>query len=64
LNGFSDMVKINIQDSEQIGNIIFLIKQNLGNDYSTEKHKELVSKGLKERGYDEETIKTWVDYIE
>jgi len=39
-------------------------KQNLWSDYSIEKHKELVSNSLKERGYDEETIKTWVDYIE
>jgi len=64
LNGFSDLVKINIQDSEQIGNIIFLIKEKLGSEYSIKKHKELVSNSLKERGYDEETIKTWIDYIE
>jgi len=41
-----------------------LIKEKLSNDYSIEKHKELVSNSLKERGYDEETIKTWIDYIE
>jgi len=64
LNGFSDLVKINIQDSEQIGNIIFLIKEKLGSDYNVEKHKELASKELTERGYDEETIKTWVEFIE
>jgi len=64
LNGFSDLVKINIQDSEQIANIIFLIKEKLGNDYNVEKHKELASKELTERGYDEETIKTWVEFIE
>jgi Leucine-rich repeat (LRR) protein len=66
LNGFSKLVCINIQDSEQIGNIIFIIKDKLEkeNNYSIEKHKELVIKELVERGYDKETINQWIEYIE
>ena len=66
LNGFSNLVNINIQHSEQIGNIIFIIKQKLEqeNNYTIEKHKHLVIQELIERGYDEKTIDTWVEYIE
>jgi len=41
-----------------------LIKEKLGGEYNIDKHKELVSKELTERGYDEETIKTWIEFIE
>jgi len=46
LNGFTPLVTIQIQDSEQIGNIIFIIKQNLESSktYTSETHKELVFK--------------------
>jgi len=54
------MVILNVHNAS-VRNIIFLIKHNLG---SIEKHKQLVSKGLKEHCYDEETIKTWVEFIE
>ena len=64
LNGFSNYVEINIQDSEQIGNIIYLIKERLGSEYTVEKHKEGVMKELKERGYDDEVIEEWIGYIE
>jgi Leucine-rich repeat (LRR) protein len=66
LNGFSKLVCINIQDSEQIGNIIFIIKEKLEkeNNYSIEKHKHLVIQELVERGYDKDTINIWIEYIE
>ena len=53
LNGFTDLVKINISDNQQIGNIIVIIKEKLqlDNNYSVEKHKELVIKELTNRGY-------------
>jgi hypothetical protein len=64
LNGLSDLVKINIFDNQQIGNIIIIIKQQLGDNYTIEKHKELVKNELQERGYNETIINEWVDYIE
>jgi len=66
LNGFSPLVTIQIQDSEQIGNIIFIIKEQLevSRTYTIETHKELVSKEMTERGYTKESIDIWIEYIE
>ena len=66
LNGFSSHVKINIQDSEQIGNIIFLVKDKLEKEgrYIIEMHKEIVSYELKERGYNDDVITEWLGFIE
>ena len=66
LNGFSSHVKINIQDSEQIGNVIFLVKDKLEKEgkYIIEMHKEIVSEELKERGYNDDVITEWLGFIE
>jgi hypothetical protein len=66
LNGFSPFVNINIKDSEQIGNIIILVKNKLEltGVYTIEQHKTEVEKELLERNYDVETIKTWLEYID
>jgi hypothetical protein len=66
LNGLSDLVKINISDNQQIGNIIIIIKEQLRNNsnYTIERHKELVKNELEERGYNETIINEWLDYIE
>ena len=66
LNGFSPLVNININDGEQIGNIIILVKDKLylSNDYTIEKHKSEVEKELSERGYDIKTINLWLEHIE
>ena len=64
LNGLSDLVKINISDNQQIGNIIIIIKEQLRDIYTIEKHKELVKNELQERGYNENIINEWLDYIE
>ena len=65
LNGFTDLVKINISDNQQIGNIIIIIREKLlsENNYSIEKHKELVIIELTERGFNEEIINEWIDFI-
>jgi len=65
LNGFTDLVKITISDNQQIGNIIIIIRDKLllENNYSVEKHKELVIQELTERGFSEEIIKEWIDFI-
>jgi hypothetical protein len=64
LNGFSDLVSIEISDNEQINNIILLTKQRLGGHYTTYKHKELVENEMRERGYSAELITEWLGFIE
>jgi Leucine-rich repeat (LRR) protein len=66
LNGFSELVEIKIADSQQIGIIILLIKNNLltNEEYTPEKHKNLVVEELKARGFQDDVINEWVQYIE
>ena len=64
LNGFSKLVKIEIKSSDQIGNIIFLIKDKLGTEYTIDKHKELVKQEMLERNYPEQEIEEWLSHIE
>ena len=64
LNGFSPLVNINIKDSDQIGNIIVLIKNQLTPNYDVETHKQLVKKELESRGFDQTIIDEWIEYIE
>jgi len=63
LSGYSDKVKIQISESEEIGNIISVIMEKRGIK-TTETLKEEVSVSLKERGYEETKINEWVEYIE
>ncbi len=64
LNGFDSEVKITISDNEQISQIIILTRELLSKDYTIEKHKELTTKELKERGYSDDIIKEWINFIE
>jgi hypothetical protein len=66
LNGFDDRVNVKIADNEQIGNIIFLVKQKLEDkqDYTIEEHKRLVELEMLERGYTRDVVKEWIEYIE
>jgi hypothetical protein len=64
LSGFSPLVNIQIKDESQIGNIIVIIKEQLGDSYTVKKHKELVYKELVERGFDIDTINEWLEHIE
>jgi len=65
LNGFNDLIEIQISDNQQIGNIIVLVKNELDlrNDYTIAKHKQLVKEELRERGYDDKIIEEWIEYI-
>ena len=63
LSGYSDKVKIQISESEEIGNIISVIMEKRGIK-NTKTLKEEVSVALKERGYIETKINEWVEYIE
>ena len=66
LNGFDEMVKINISDNEQIGQIISLVKERLENEgkYTIEEHKLIAKRELIERGYNDEKIDEWLEFIE
>jgi hypothetical protein len=64
LNGFSSLVKIEITDSEQIANIIYVVKKKISIDYSVEKHRTLVYNELKERGYSDKIINEWIEHIQ
>jgi hypothetical protein len=66
LNGFSDLVQVQISESEQIGYIISIVKEMLFSkeDYTVEKHKELSRIELVNRGYNDDTIETWIAFIE
>jgi hypothetical protein len=66
LNGMDELVTIHISDTEQIGNVIGLIKKKLENkkEYTIETHREEVRVELGVRGYSEEVIAEWISYIE
>jgi Leucine-rich repeat (LRR) protein len=64
LNGFDPEIVITISDSEQISQIIILIKEQLGELYTVEKHKELVRHELEERHFDKHKIDVWIESIE
>ena len=63
LSGYSDKVKIQITENEEISNIISVIINKRGLK-THEILKEEVNIALKERGYTDETIKAWLEYIE
>jgi hypothetical protein len=65
LNGFDDNIVINISDSEQIANIIIIVKEKLEkeNNYSIDEYKNIVMKELSDRGYTKDIITEWLDNI-
>jgi len=66
LNGFDDRVSIQISDKSQIGNIVIMVKERLDREgeYTVERHREIVEKELRDRQYEDEIIKEFVEYIE
>jgi hypothetical protein len=66
LNGFDPLVSINISDSEQISQIIILIRNELNqtNNYDLILHKQMVSERLKELMYSDDVIDVWIQNIE
>jgi len=64
LNGYDDRVAITMAENDQIGNIIIIEKEKLGEEYDIEKHKDNVRLAMEERGYGKETIEEWIGYIE
>ena len=64
MNGFTELVSINIDTNEEIGNIITIEQHKLGSMYTTELHKENVKIQLLERGYSDDIILKWLLFIE
>ena len=66
LSGFDPLVNIQISTTEQIGQIISIVKDKLyqEDNYTVENHKQEVTKELLEREYTQETINEWIEYIE
>ena len=63
LSGYSNKVVIQITENEEIGNIISIVMANRG--IKTIKIlKEEVHVALKERGYADEKITEWLEYVE
>jgi len=63
LNGFDKRIEIHIADNEQIGNVISVIRNNIGENYEENEFKRRVKEELLMRQYSEETIKEWIDNI-
>ena len=63
LSGYSDKVKIQITENEEISNIISVIMNKRGMK-TIETLKEEVSVALTERGYADEKIAEWLEYVE
>ncbi len=66
LNGFDDLVRIRISDTEQIGQIIGQVKErlNAAKEYTVEKHKKMAKEELEVREYSQEVIAEWIAFIE
>ena len=58
LSGYSDKVNIKISDSEEIGNIISIMKKK-GGDVRGNVERELI-----ERGYERTVIDEWLSYVD
>ena len=65
LNGFDERVKVEMPINEQIANVIILIEKQLNEkgQYTVELHKELVTKELLSRGFNQKEISLWVEHI-
>ena len=63
LSGYSDKVRIQISENEEIGNIISVIMNKKGIK-TIEIIKEEVHVALKERGYSDKIIEEWLEYVE
>ena len=63
---FDPLVLIQIADNDQIAQIIELVRMRLTkkNEYTIEKHKEIVGLELLDRGFAQSAIDEWIQYIE
>ena len=66
LNGYDELVNINISDNEQIGQVIVFIRDQLleKNIYTVEEHKRIVTERLEELGHSRSVIDVWIEFID
>jgi hypothetical protein len=66
LNGFDPLVNIRISDSEQIGNVVAVVRTTLEErgEYTPEKHREIARDRLQELGISKDEIERWLSHIE
>ena len=63
LNGYDENIEIHIADNEQIGNVISIIRANLGENYEESEFKRRVHEELTMRQYSEDVINEWLNNI-
>jgi hypothetical protein len=63
LNGYTSLVEIKIPETMEISNVIVMIKRSFSGE-TEEELKEIVRKELTERGYAEELVNEYVEYVE
>jgi hypothetical protein len=66
LNGFSDLVKFEfaVDYSDVISMVIRQTKEKMGENYTLERHKELVTQELRQREVPINIIQDWLNHIE
>jgi len=66
LNGFDELIDIQISSNEQIAQVINIekIKLEINNNYNIINHKEIVKERLIELKYDDAVINKWIEHIE
>ena len=64
LSGYDEFVVVEIADKEQIGIVIEIVRNRLGENYTVEEHQRISIVELVERGYSRDVIDEWVGYIE
>ena len=62
LAGFYDDIRVEISDNDRISAIVIVAGTKMER-YNTDRHRELALKQLLEAGYDELTVKSWIDAI-
>jgi hypothetical protein len=61
LNGFDSRVSVKISNQQEIANLIIAIRQKTN---SLAEQQQMVHHEMTERGYDGETIREWIGYLE
>ncbi len=61
LNGFDNRISVKTSDSDEISNIVILVRNKYDN---YEDQVKYVTLELKERGYEDNVISEWISYLE
>lgn len=64
LNGISSLVQIGMSDVDFILSVIKNARQELREEYTLERHVEMVRERLQAENFSEQVIQEWIDHIE